>query len=164
MPPSLSELKVLPSFCFAFKIPDDVAASNVYCGVCIWGAWENSNQKPKACVGWAPSKKLVNKKACVQTAHKPGLTSLSNQRLRAYCLIFILFHTLYTTLKLAIEISHFYFMGWCQAKPVLDQMIMGNDFGLYIGSKLFADFFTTLKLKVAFFRKKWRIFPSLKSP
>jgi hypothetical protein len=27
MPPSLSELKVLPSFCFAFKIPDDVAAS-----------------------------------------------------------------------------------------------------------------------------------------
>ena len=30
MPPSLSELKVLPSFCFAFKIPDDVAASNRY--------------------------------------------------------------------------------------------------------------------------------------
>ena len=30
MPPSLSELKVLPSFCFAFKIPDDVAASNPY--------------------------------------------------------------------------------------------------------------------------------------
>ena len=27
MPPSLSELKVLPSFCFAFKIPDDVTAS-----------------------------------------------------------------------------------------------------------------------------------------
>ena len=30
MPPSLSELKVLPSFCFAFKIPDDVAASTLY--------------------------------------------------------------------------------------------------------------------------------------
>ena len=30
MPPSLSELKVLPSFCFAFKIPDDVTASNNY--------------------------------------------------------------------------------------------------------------------------------------
>ena len=30
MPPSLSELKVPPSFCFAFKIPDDVAASTVY--------------------------------------------------------------------------------------------------------------------------------------
>ena len=30
MPPRLSELKVTPSFCFAFKIPDDVAASNVY--------------------------------------------------------------------------------------------------------------------------------------
>ena len=27
MPPSLSEIKVRPSFCFAFKIPDDVAAS-----------------------------------------------------------------------------------------------------------------------------------------
>ena len=30
MPPSLSELKVLPSFCFAFKIPDEVTASNIY--------------------------------------------------------------------------------------------------------------------------------------
>jgi hypothetical protein len=30
MPPCLSELKVLPSFCFAFKIPDDVAASIKY--------------------------------------------------------------------------------------------------------------------------------------
>ena len=29
MPPSISELKVLPSFCFAFKIPDDVAASSI---------------------------------------------------------------------------------------------------------------------------------------
>ena len=30
MPPSLSELKVLPSFCFAFKIPDDVTATTNY--------------------------------------------------------------------------------------------------------------------------------------
>ena len=30
MPPSLSELNVTPSFCFAFKIPDDVTASNKY--------------------------------------------------------------------------------------------------------------------------------------
>ena len=30
MQPSLSELKVIPSFCSAFKIPDDVAASNKY--------------------------------------------------------------------------------------------------------------------------------------
>ena len=30
MQPSLSELKVTPSFFFAFKIPDDVAASNTY--------------------------------------------------------------------------------------------------------------------------------------
>ena len=30
MPPSLSELKVIPSFCFAFKIPDDVTATTIY--------------------------------------------------------------------------------------------------------------------------------------
>ena len=30
MPPSLSELKVIPSFCFAFKIPDDVTSTNKY--------------------------------------------------------------------------------------------------------------------------------------
>ena len=29
MPPSLSELKVTPSFCFAFKIPDDVTATTL---------------------------------------------------------------------------------------------------------------------------------------
>jgi hypothetical protein len=29
MPPSLLELKVIPSFCFAFKIPDDVTATNM---------------------------------------------------------------------------------------------------------------------------------------
>ena len=33
MPPSLSELKVLPSFCFAFKIPDDVAVTIIYKGI-----------------------------------------------------------------------------------------------------------------------------------
>ena len=30
MRPSLSELKVIPSFCFAFKIPDNVTATNEY--------------------------------------------------------------------------------------------------------------------------------------
>ena len=30
MPPRLSELKVTPSFCFAFKIPDDVTPTNTY--------------------------------------------------------------------------------------------------------------------------------------
>ena len=30
MPPSLSELKVLPSFCYAFKIPDDRAVTIIY--------------------------------------------------------------------------------------------------------------------------------------
>ena len=33
MPPSLSELLVTPSFCFAFKIPDDVTAS-IYMYMC----------------------------------------------------------------------------------------------------------------------------------
>ena len=31
MPPSLSELKVIPSFCFAFKIPDDTIISIKKC-------------------------------------------------------------------------------------------------------------------------------------
>ena len=35
MPPSLSELKVLPSFCFAFKILDNVAASNIHFDVIL---------------------------------------------------------------------------------------------------------------------------------
>ena len=38
MPPSLSELKVLPSFCFAFKIPDNVTASNMH--ACLFGTLE----------------------------------------------------------------------------------------------------------------------------
>ena len=50
MPPSLSELKVLPSFCFAFKIPDDRAVTNMYIPssiktqmnvvpFCFWADW-----------------------------------------------------------------------------------------------------------------------------
>ena len=39
MLPSLSELKVLPSFCFAFKIPDDVTASNIYSNMSIMVIW-----------------------------------------------------------------------------------------------------------------------------
>ena len=37
MLPSLSELKVTPSFCFAFKIPDNVTASSIYASrnVCV---------------------------------------------------------------------------------------------------------------------------------
>jgi hypothetical protein len=30
MPPSLSELKVTPSFCFPFKIPDNPTATIIY--------------------------------------------------------------------------------------------------------------------------------------
>ena len=33
MTPSLLELKVTPSVCFAFKIPDDVTATNMYISV-----------------------------------------------------------------------------------------------------------------------------------
>ena len=37
MPPSLWELKVLPSFCFAFKIPDDRAVTSIYVvGIWLW--------------------------------------------------------------------------------------------------------------------------------
>ena len=42
MPPSLSELKVLPSFCFAFKIPDDVTASIVYIPSAL-GNWSSED-------------------------------------------------------------------------------------------------------------------------
>jgi hypothetical protein len=35
MPPSLSELKVLPSFCFPIKIRDDRTASNLYIGTLL---------------------------------------------------------------------------------------------------------------------------------
>ena len=36
MPPSLSELKVIVlSFCFAFKIPDDVTATSMYVNVLL---------------------------------------------------------------------------------------------------------------------------------
>ena len=34
MPPSLSELKVKPSFCFAFKIPDDYVPTTLFCKSC----------------------------------------------------------------------------------------------------------------------------------
>ena len=36
MPPSLSELKVTPSFCFAFKIPNDPTATKLYLGSCLY--------------------------------------------------------------------------------------------------------------------------------
>ena len=40
MLPSLSESKVLPSFCFAFKIPDDRAASSMYAyGIYAYGMY-----------------------------------------------------------------------------------------------------------------------------
>ena len=41
--PSLSELKVTPSFCFAFKIPDDVTASSIYGSIlfCISNTYLN---------------------------------------------------------------------------------------------------------------------------
>ena len=40
MPPSLSELKVTPSFCFPIKIRDDLTASNIELGVETTGAVE----------------------------------------------------------------------------------------------------------------------------
>jgi hypothetical protein len=36
MSPSLSEIKVIPSFCFAFKIPDDPTATTIHGLLYIW--------------------------------------------------------------------------------------------------------------------------------
>ena len=48
MPPSLSELKVTPSFCFAFKIPDDRAVTITYITLEIFkGDQKKSGAKPK---------------------------------------------------------------------------------------------------------------------
>ena len=45
MPPNLSESKVTPSFCFAFKIPDDRTASNTYhsIGANFWSRFTHFN-------------------------------------------------------------------------------------------------------------------------
>ena len=48
MPPSLSELKVTPSFCFAFKIPDDRAASTLYSNPRIYMKKLNIEEEEKA--------------------------------------------------------------------------------------------------------------------
>ena len=45
MPPSLSELKVLLSFCFAFKIPDNVAASITYVVHTLFKKWDKYADK-----------------------------------------------------------------------------------------------------------------------
>ena len=37
MTPSLLELKVTPSFCFAFKMPDNVTATKLYLGTLYIG-------------------------------------------------------------------------------------------------------------------------------
>ena len=48
MPPGLSELKVTPSFCFAFKIPDDRAVTITYITLEIFkGDQKKSGAKPK---------------------------------------------------------------------------------------------------------------------
>ena len=40
MTPSLLELKVKPSFCFAFKIPDDVTATKLHISFSDFGKWD----------------------------------------------------------------------------------------------------------------------------
>ena len=39
MPPSLLELKVLPSFCFPFKIPEDRAVTTTYMAFTVQNVW-----------------------------------------------------------------------------------------------------------------------------
>ena len=43
MPPSLSELKITPSFCFPFKIPDDPTATNTYICYQLWKQHQYGN-------------------------------------------------------------------------------------------------------------------------
>ena len=47
MPPSLSELKVLPSFCFAFN---DMTASNTDTGYYLFESWEKVRLKTFDCL------------------------------------------------------------------------------------------------------------------
>ena len=43
----LSKLKVTPSFCFAFKIPDDVTASSMYvCTLCLTLEYNKDEYEP----------------------------------------------------------------------------------------------------------------------
>ena len=60
MPPSLSELKVLPSFCFAFKIPDDVTVTNIRI-ICICTPNRRAVRNKRA------GGKIVSKSINVQT-------------------------------------------------------------------------------------------------
>ena len=48
MPPSLLELKVIPSFCFTFKISDNLTASNLY-----GSSWSGLRRSPR---GWMSRK------------------------------------------------------------------------------------------------------------
>ena len=74
MPPSLSELKVTPSFCFAFKIPDDVTASSIYCSYDPLSAMnENLKSNEILCIKVHKSATLVGMAtfmhyACMQSA------------------------------------------------------------------------------------------------
>ena len=54
MPPSLSELKVLPSFCFAFKIPDDRAVTNIYMRVLYRESQKEYRHKQSRIVSYSP--------------------------------------------------------------------------------------------------------------
>ena len=50
MPPSLSELKVKPSFCFPFKIPDDLTATSTYVQAICTQFLKQTNIKRCSCL------------------------------------------------------------------------------------------------------------------
>ena len=71
MPPSLSELKVLPSFCFAFKIPDNRAVTSKDVHIVVPFAYLSSSYSK---FEWAENaavltrtKKLSSKQICCTT-------------------------------------------------------------------------------------------------
>jgi hypothetical protein len=54
MPPSLSELKVTPNFCFAFKIPDDPTTAKQHNTIPPEHSINNNNSKGVPWGMWVP--------------------------------------------------------------------------------------------------------------
>ena len=68
MPPSLSALKVTPSFCFAFKISDDRAVTSSYVITTVLGSFRNTQTRLVTVKDWYLLNVLYSKylQACYQ--------------------------------------------------------------------------------------------------